>query len=202
MRAGSFCVGGLRCGAAAVMLFAGLVLGACAQAATPTGRAAPTATPTAHTQTSGTGSLAVWYTPRELAQRSDVVVVATVEGQRTVHDGGSVPGDLPGVSVATETTMAVEQVVRDPRHLVTETGARLVVRTAGGRDGDVTVSAEDEPRFTTGERVVLFLTALGDGRYGCANGFEGAVPVQNGMVSFWGGEPETEEAFLAMLQAV
>jgi len=48
--------------------------------------------------------------------------------------------------------------------------------------------------------MVLFLTALGDGRYRCANGFEGAVAVENGMVRFSGGAPATLEAFLAELQ--
>jgi hypothetical protein len=183
-------------------MLAGLLLGACGQSsASTTGEhGASTATPTAHTQTSGAGSLAVWYTPRELAERSDLVVVATVEGRRVVHDGGSVPGDGPGATVATATTVAVERVVRDPRHLVTVTGARLVVRTQGGPDGNVTVSFEDEPAFTAGERVVLFLTAIGDGRYRCANGFEGALPVRDGMVQVMYGAPETEEAFLAELQ--
>jgi hypothetical protein len=75
-----------------------------------------------------------------------------------------------------------------------------VVRTQGGPDGNVTVSFEDEPAITAGERVVLFLTAIGDGRYRCANGFEGALPVRDGMVQVMYGAPETEEAFLAELQ--
>lgn len=185
--------------AAALAALAGLVLGACDQRAAQVVQGPPTASPTARTQTVSAASIAFGYSPREMAARSDVVVVATVVGQRVVRDGGTVPSDVPGVSVATETTVAVERVVRDPRQLATGAGARLVVRTLGA-DGGTWV--EDEPTFTVGERVVLFLTALGDGRYRCTNLSEGAVPVQGGMVAVPPDAPKTEAAFIAELQGV
>jgi hypothetical protein len=135
-----------------------------------------------------------------LQARSDLVVVATVESQRVEQDGRSVPSDVPGVSVATETTVAVARVVYDPGHHVPVTGAHLVVRTLGGTVGDMTVSAEDEPTFSVGERVVLFLTAVSGGHYVCINGEQGAAPVQGGMVEMLGDTPKTEAAFITELQ--
>jgi hypothetical protein len=146
------------------------------------------------------GSLARGYSPRDLLALSDLVVVATVVGQRVVQDGVPLPSDVPGVSVATETDVAVARVVYDPRHLALLPGARLVVHTQGGTIGDMAVGVEDEPRFSVGERVVLFLTAVYGGRYICTNGEQGTVPVQGGMVTTLGDTKITEAAFIAKLQ--
>ncbi len=188
--------------AAALIALCSLFLGACSQHTVPASHALPSATPTPRLSYGSAGSLVRSYSPRELLTLSDLVVVATVVGQRVVQDGVPLPSDVPGVSVSTETDVAVARVVYNPRHLALLPGARLVVHTQGGTVGDMGVRVGDEPTFWDGERVVLFLTAVYGGRYICTNGEQGAVPVQGGMVAKGGagGPQETEAAFIAELQ--
>jgi hypothetical protein len=155
--------------AAALFTLCSLFLGACGQQMAPARHALHAASPTPRLSVSVAGSLAHSYSPRALQARSDLVVVATVVGQRVVQDGAPLLSDVPGVSVATETDVAVARVIYDPQHLVLMTGTPLVVRTQGGTVGDMTVWVEDEPTFSVGERVVLFLTAVSGSRYICTN---------------------------------
>jgi hypothetical protein len=200
MHAGRSCLRLAPAFAAGLVALFGLLLSASGQHINSAGHALPSATPAPRLSVFVAGSLAYSFSPRELLAHSDLVVVATVVGQRVVPAYGSVTSDSPGVPAETYTTVAVARVVYDPRHRMLVTGALLVVRTQGGTIGDTTVWVEDEPTFSVGERVVLFLTAVYGGKYICTNLEQGAVPVDSGMVTTLGNTKITEVAFIDELQ--
>ena len=84
-------------------------------------------------------------------------------------------------AIVTEVTISVEQFVV-PISLAQD---EIVVVVAGGTVGEVTQSAEDEPQFGTGERVLLFLSAASDGTYKVTGGWQGKQAIEGELVQAW-----------------
>lgn len=109
----------------------------------------------------------------ELVGLADHVVVATAVGERARRDARG--------RIVTDYTVRVEEVMKgDARP-----GATLVMTRLGGVLGDLGMRVEGEPSLEVGERYVLFLDRLSDGRTLRPVGMsQGVMPVQDR-----GGEP-------------
>jgi len=84
---------------------------------------------------------------REMVRRADAVAVATVLSQYTrVTDDDS---------IETVTTMSLEETIKG---LVTASATTFEVHEPGGVVGDRTLIIPGVPRFTPGQRLILFLT--------------------------------------------
>ena len=89
--------------------------------------------------------------PGQLADRSEVVFVGTVTGQRTTLETAP-------VKVWTDTTFAVEQLLKGPKL------ATYTLRQLGGDAGRWVQKVPGYAQFQQGERVLLFLERTATGR--------------------------------------
>ncbi len=102
---------------------------------------------------------------RELTQRADLIVLATATGEAARRDARG--------RIVTDVTFSVEEIMKGNAGGSTITMARL-----GGVIGDVGMRVEGEPRFTLGERYVLFLYRTGDGTLRPVGMSQGVMPVE------------------------
>jgi hypothetical protein len=109
-------------------------------------------------------SVVPYFSLEDLEQHGDVVVLGEV---RAVNSMLSEDGRI----IVTRATVRVERALKGgPR-------AEVVVEVPGGTLNGTTLVASGAPRFTEGERVVLFLEAAG-GRFGVAGWNQGRFTVR------------------------
>lgn len=117
-----------------------------------------------------------------LSRESDLVVVghATTVGEASWNTpDGAAPEQVGPEDTAYHTVrFKVERVLRG------ESSSAVSVRVEGGTVGDVTVNAVSAPQFETGERTVLFLTAIDSeyGGYKVTDMEHGKLSIENGVI--------------------
>ena len=116
------------------------------------------------------GASMVQLTTEELAAHATLVVAGTVE------DVTSYPPDAQGM-IFTEVKVRVNDAV-----LGATAEDVITVRAWGGEYGDLGVVVEDQPTFTLGEDVVLFLAPATGGSYQCPDGVQSKYAVVDGTV--------------------
>lgn len=116
------------------------------------------------------GALMVSQTTEDLVDHATLVVTGTVEAARAL------PPDAQGM-IFTEVKVRVNDAV------VGATAEDVItVRAWGGEYGDLGVAVEDQPTFTVGEDVVLFLAPAEGGGYQCPDGVQSKYVVVDGTV--------------------
>jgi hypothetical protein len=104
----------------------------------------------------------------ELVDRADHVVLATCVDARAFRDGRR--------RIVTDYTVRVDEAVKGEAR----PGTTLTMRSLGGVIGDLGMRVEGEPHLTVGERYLLFLRALPDGRTLRPVGMsQGVMPVRD-----------------------
>jgi len=116
------------------------------------------------------GASMVLLTTGDLVAQATLVVTGTVEETRTL------PPDAQGM-IFTEVKVRVNDAV------VGATAEDVItVRAWGGEYGDLGVVVEDQPTFTLGEDVVLFLAPAAGGSYQCPDGVQSKYAIVDGTV--------------------
>jgi hypothetical protein len=116
------------------------------------------------------GALMVPLTTEDLVAHATLVVTGTVEAARAL------PPDARGM-IFTEVKVRVNDAV------VGATAEDVItVRAWGGEYGDLGVVVEDQPTFTLGEDVVLFLAPAAGGSYQCPDGVQSKYVIVDGTV--------------------
>jgi hypothetical protein len=116
------------------------------------------------------GAAMVAQTTADLVDHATLVVTGTVEAARAL------PPDAQGM-IFTEVKVRVEDVV-----LGATADDVVTVRAWGGEYGDLGVVVEDQPTFTLGEDVVLFLAPVAGGSYECPDGVQSKYTIVDGTV--------------------
>jgi hypothetical protein len=112
----------------------------------------------------------VQLTTAELASHATLVVAGTVENVTSYAPDGA------GI-IYSEAEVRVRDTV------VGATAAEYVtVQYMGGEYGGLALVIMEEPTFTVGEEVVLFLAAVESGVYECPDGVQGKLSVVDGTV--------------------
>lgn len=107
---------------------------------------------------------------------ADLVGHASLIIAGKVEETTALPPDEVGM-IYTDVKVRVNDVV----HGAT-TDDVITVRVMGGEYGDLGVAVEDQPTFTVGENVILFLAPAEGGRYICPDAFQGKYTVVDGTV--------------------
>ncbi len=116
------------------------------------------------------GASMIRVTTEELVAHATLVVTGTVEATRPL------PPDARGM-IFTEVKVRVNDAV------VGATAEDVItVRAWGGEYGDLGVVVEDQPTFTLGEDVVLFLAPSAGGGYQCPDGVQSKYAIVDGTV--------------------
>jgi hypothetical protein len=115
-------------------------------------------------------ALMVALTTEDLVAHAALVITGKVEAVRAL------PPDGQGM-IFTEVRVRVNDAV------VGATAEEVItVRAWGGEYGDLGVVVEDQPTFTLGEEVVLFLAPAAGGSYRCPDGVQSKYAVVDGTV--------------------
>ncbi|WP_236622675.1 hypothetical protein [Methanococcoides methylutens] len=100
-----------------------------------------------------------YVSPEEMSTRSDVILIGTVKeilpAQWNTADGGSPTDDineLEWYDISTDVVIIVDEYLKNPL-----AEKEVIVRTLGGEKDIIIIDVEDEPSFTPGEKVFLYL---------------------------------------------
>jgi hypothetical protein len=102
----------------------------------------------------------------ELAKGADVILIGVVE--EILPSKKFIPESFPDrlkeqgtFLIATDVVISVEKYLKNPLQQ-----NEITVRTEGGKVGESTMTAQYQPQFESGEKVLLFLGKRPDGYYG------------------------------------
>jgi hypothetical protein len=105
---------------------------------------------------------------RDLTLKSEMIATGTVRSVSYQKDGNS--------NIFTLVTLTVEQVVKG------DSLVEVPIRVAGGTLDGKSVTVEDAPAFTQGEKVIVFLRKQDNITYSVVGGFQGKFTIVNDLV--------------------